>query len=96
MYLNVVFCYVLQHPDTMGPGIIIAGVAAGCLRTHAHLLVKEFCLMRAKVLAASHGFSMAQIALTLLLPTALLCTTLLKELQNHPASEKEDWVQMLE
>ena len=88
MYLHVVLCYVLQHPDPMGPRVVIAGVAAGRLRTHAHLLVKEFCLMRAEVLAAARGFGVAQIALCLLLPTALLCTTLLKDLQNHPASER--------
>ena len=90
MYLNIILCYVLQHPDPMGPGVIVAGVAAGRLRTHAHLLVKEFCLMHAEVVAASRGFSTAQIALSMLLPTALLCTTLLKDLQNHPASEMED------
>ena len=75
----------------MGPGVIVAGVAARRLRTHAHLLAKEFCLMHAEVLAASRGFSVAQIALSRLLPTALL-----QDLQNHPASEREDCIQMLE
>ena len=47
--------------------------------------------MHAEVLAASRGFSVAQIALSRLLPTALL-----QDLQNHPASEREDCIQMLE
>lgn len=39
-YLQIAFSHVLQYPDAMGPGIIVAGVTAGCFCTDPHFLLQ--------------------------------------------------------
>lgn len=38
-YLEVARGHVLQNPDTMRPGIVVARVTAGGVGTHLHLFV---------------------------------------------------------
>lgn len=40
-YLDVTLGHMLHHPDTMGPGVVVAGIAAGSIRAHFHLLVER-------------------------------------------------------
>ncbi|TNN36311.1 hypothetical protein EYF80_053532 [Liparis tanakae] len=40
-YLGVPVGHVPQHPDAVRPGVVVAGVAAGGVRAHLHLLVER-------------------------------------------------------
>jgi len=92
-YLNIILSHVLQHPYTVGPGVVVAGVTAGRLRTHTHLLVEEPGLVCAETLAARCCcFSVRQTGLPLVLPATLLSTALLQDLQEHPAPGHEGWL----
>lgn len=65
-YLDITLRHVLQHPDSVGPGIVVAGIAAGSVRAHLHLLVERPGQMVAELLAPL-GISLLCFTLVLLL-----------------------------
>lgn len=74
----------LQHPDAMGPGVVVAWVAAGGVAAHLHLLAERPGQMVAELLAGLH---VGRLGLALLLPgVPAHCGALTQDLLQHPAS----------
>lgn len=78
-HLDVAPRHVLQHPDAMGPGVVVAGVTAGGVTAHLHLHVECPGQMVAELLAP--------LCVALLLsPAVVRCRALMQDLLQHPAS----------
>lgn len=75
----------LQHPDAVGPGIVVAGIEAGSVTAHLHLLVEHPGQMVPELLAP---FCIRLLCLTLLLLLTgpALGRELTQDLLQHPAS----------
>lgn len=88
VYLDVTHGHVLQHPDAVGPGVVVAGVTSGSVRAHSHLLVECSGQMFSELLTPAYisllCFTLLLMLLLLLLPAA--CSRGLPEdLLQHPA-----------
>lgn len=83
-HLDVAHGHVLQHPDPMGPGVVVAGISTGGVAAHLHLLVEGPGQMVAELLAP---LAISWLGFALLLPpAAALGGALLQDLLQHPAS----------
>lgn len=85
-HLNVAHGHVLQHPDAVRPGIVVAGIAAGSVTAHLYLLVERPGQMVTELLAPL--FMICLPLLLLLLPAVALTQNLLQ----HPASAERQQV----
>lgn len=89
-YLHVAPGHVLQHPDPMGPGVVVTGVATSGVAAHLHLLVEHPGQMFAELLAPlSVGRLCLALLLLLLLGSAAATApsrALTQDLLQHPTS----------
>lgn len=77
----------LQHPDAVGPGVVVARVAAGGVAAHLHLLAERPGQMVAELLARLHvGYLGLGLALLLLPGAPARRGALTQDLLQHPAS----------